>query len=69
MTSKTPKVVVFGSINADRSITVDRLPVKGETLSGSGGIVSVGGKGANSAVAASKLGSKVSFIVCVGAKL
>lgn len=55
-------IVVCGSINADRYVEVDRLPGKGETLSGSGGFTSVGGKSANCAAAIGKLGGNVSFV-------
>ncbi len=60
------KIVVIGSINTDLVITTDRMPKIGETISGSGFSVNCGGKGANQAVAAAKLGGNVSFIGAVG---
>jgi len=59
------KIVVCGSINSDFYFEVDRMPVKGETIQGTGGNASVGGKGANSAVAASLLGGHGSSFVGV----
>jgi ribokinase len=60
-------IAVFGSINMDITAYVDRLPLPGETLHGSSYIVGLGGKGANQAVAARKLGSEVAFICRIGA--
>lgn len=60
------KLVVVGSINADVVIHTQRHPQPGETLVGSGGQVSAGGKGANQAVAAARLGADVSFVGAVG---
>lgn len=60
------KIVVCGSINSDFYFEVDRMPVKGETIQGTGGNASVGGKGANSAVAASLLGGQSSFVGVLG---
>ena len=58
--------VVIGSINTDLVINTDRMPKIGETISGSGFSTNCGGKGANQAVAAAKLGSNVTFIGAVG---
>lgn len=52
-------IVVVGSINADLTINVERHPLPGETLLGGGGGITPGGKGANQAVAAARLGSEV----------
>ncbi len=60
-------VAVFGSINMDVIAYLDRLPKPGETLHGSSYKMGLGGKGANQAVAARKLGSTVHFIGRVGA--
>lgn len=60
------KIVVIGSINTDLVISTDRMPQVGETISGSGFATNCGGKGANQAVAAAKLGGDVTFIGAVG---
>lgn len=62
----TSKIVVVGSINADLTTNVRRHPRPGETLMGSGGVVSAGGKGANQAVAAALLGADVAMVGAVG---
>lgn len=61
------KVIVVGSLNMDLSITSPYMPKQGETVIGSGFIVSPGGKGANQAIAAARIGGNVSMIGCVGA--
>ncbi len=60
-------VAIFGSINMDVIAYLDRLPKPGETLHGSGYKMGLGGKGANQAAAARKLGSEVRFIGRTGA--
>lgn len=60
------KIVVVGSINMDIVTTTDRFPKVGETLYGISSTVLPGGKGANQAVAASRLGADVEMIGCVG---
>ena len=62
----TPGIVVVGSLNADLTIYTERLPQPGETVHGNGFAVNPGGKSANQAVAASKLGGRVSLIGAVG---
>ena len=62
-----PRVLVVGSANVDFTVTVDRLPREGETVSGGRLHVGHGGKGANQTVAARRLGAEVRFIGCVGA--
>ena len=54
---------VVGSINADLTVNVGRHPTPGETLMGSGGGITAGGKGANQAVAAAKLGTSVVLVL------
>ncbi|GMQ86284.1 MAG: ribokinase [Acidimicrobiia bacterium] len=59
-------IVVVGSINRDLIVTTETLPVAGETVLASRHIESPGGKGANQAVAASRLGAEVAFVGRVG---
>ncbi|WP_168565563.1 ribokinase [Crateriforma spongiae] len=60
------KIVVVGSINTDMVIRTRRLPGPGETVLGGTFLMNPGGKGANQAVAAAKLGGDVVFIGKVG---
>lgn len=64
MTRRT--VVVLGSANVDLVVQVDRRPVGGETILGSDLVTTPGGKGANQAVAAARIGGDVRFVGCVG---
>lgn len=59
-------VLVVGSVNADLVIGVDRRPAAGETVLGSDLATYPGGKGANQAVAAARLGARVAFVGRVG---
>ncbi|WP_448058857.1 ribokinase [Cellulomonas hominis] len=59
-------VVVVGSANVDLVVEVARRPAAGETLLGSDLVTTPGGKGANQAVAAGRLGAEVAFVGCVG---
>ncbi|XMB85979.1 ribokinase [Mycoplasmatota bacterium WC44] len=59
-------IVVIGSINTDLITTCEHFPKVGETIIGSDFKTLPGGKGANQAVCAAKLGEKVSFIGCLG---
>jgi ribokinase len=60
------QVVVVGSINADVVLRVPRLPGAGETVLAREQAGYPGGKGANQAVAAARLGATVAFVGCVG---
>ena len=61
-----PRIIVVGSSNTDMVLKMDRLPSPGETLIGDEFIMAAGGKGANQAVAAARLGGKVTFVARVG---
>ena len=61
-----PRVTVLGSLNIDISVTVPRLPEPGATVLGSAARFTPGGKGANQAVAAARLGAAVRMAGCVG---
>jgi ribokinase len=61
-----PRVVVVGSINADLVVVAERLPGPGETVSGGRFARHGGGKSANQAVAAARLGAQVALIGAVG---
>jgi len=61
-----PKVCVCGSVNMDVFGYVERLPAPGETLRGSRLVYAPGGKGANQAVAAARLGADVRFFGTLG---
>jgi len=60
------KIVVVGSLNMDLVISTPRVPAMGETILGNGFMTAPGGKGANQAVAAARLGGDVTMIGCVG---
>lgn len=59
-------VVVIGSMNMDYVVNVDKLPKKEETISATSLATSIGGKGANQAFAAKRLGAEVFMIGAVG---
>jgi ribokinase len=61
-----PRLTVIGSINLDLVARAARLPRPGETVSGASFSRVPGGKGANQAVAAARLGAKVALVGCVG---
>ena len=60
------RVCVIGSSNLDFTVSVPRLPGVGETVSGGTLVTSPGGKGANQAVAARRLGADVAFVTLLG---
>lgn len=60
------KIGVVGSINMDMTVKTERIPLKGETLKGEDLKYIPGGKGANQAVAAARLGADVEMFGCVG---
>lgn len=61
-----PAITVVGSSNTDMVIKADHLPVGGETILGGSFFMNPGGKGANQAVAAARLGGNVTFICKTG---
>jgi ribokinase len=61
-----PRIAVVGSANIDLVARCERLPRPGETITGAQLRRMPGGKGANQAVAAARLGAAVRFIGCVG---
>jgi len=62
----TPRITIVGSINIDLVLRTPRMPLLGETISGSGFRQVGGGKGANQAVAAARQGAEVHFVGAVG---
>jgi len=62
----SPSIVVVGSTNTDMVIKTSHLPQPGETILGGTFFMSAGGKGANQAVAAARLGGSVVFIAKTG---
>ncbi len=56
------RIIVIGSSNTDMVIKTEKLPVPGETILGGTFLMNPGGKGANQAVAAARLGGKITFI-------
>jgi ribokinase len=60
------EIIVVGSVNLDLSATVARLPEPGETITGATLSRFPGGKGANQALAARRLGADVRLVACVG---
>ncbi|WP_368397160.1 ribokinase [Streptomyces sclerotialus] len=59
-------VLVVGSANADLTVRVDRRPDAGETVLGTDLVESAGGKGANQAAAAARLGGRVALLARIG---
>jgi ribokinase len=62
----SPRLTVVGSVNLDLVARAERLPRPGETVTGATFSQIPGGKGANQAVAAARLGAVVTLIACVG---
>jgi ribokinase len=62
----SPKIVVIGSANTDMIVRVPRLPARGETVLGGQYSSAGGGKGANQAIAARRLGAEVTFVARIG---
>ena len=60
------KIVVVGSCNIDITVECDRWAKPGETIFGNRLTVNPGGKGANQAVAAARLGAEVKMVGCIG---
>ena len=63
---KTPRIVVVGSVNTDMVVKTQWIPKPGETVTGGQFVMAAGGKGANQAVAAARLGAEVTFVAKVG---
>jgi ribokinase len=61
-----PRVTIVGSFNTDLAVRTPRMPVGGETILGGGFKTGPGGKGANQAVAAARLGADTSMLVKLG---
>ena len=69
MTENTQKITVVGSTNTDMVIKAQRLPLPGETILGGSFFMAQGGKGANQAVAVSRLGGQLTFVAKTGADI
>jgi ribokinase len=59
-------ILIIGSSNTDMVIKTDKLPLPGETVLGGNFFMNAGGKGANQAVAAARLGGRVTLITKLG---
>jgi ribokinase len=66
ITPKMSRIVIIGSSNIDLTVKTSHIPAKGETIFGNNLEMAFGGKGANQAVAACRLGGDVSFIAKTG---
>ena len=60
------RIIVIGSSNTDMVIKSKKLPAPGETILGGTFLMNPGGKGANQAVAAARLGGNVTFVTKTG---
>ena len=65
----TPKIVVVGSSNTDMVVKSRKIPAPGETVTGGQFVLAPGGKGANQAVAAARLGADVTLVAKVGSDM
>lgn len=63
---KEPTICIVGSINMDLTITTTKMPMQGETVLGNEFATYPGGKGANQAIAAARLGANVNMIGAIG---
>lgn len=63
------KIIVIGSANTDMVVKSEKLPLPGETLLGGTFFMNAGGKGANQAVAAARMGGDVTFVAKVGSDI
>lgn len=66
MTARRPRIVVVGSANTDLVVRCGHIPRPGETVLGGELLQAQGGKGANQAVAAARLGAAVTFVARLG---
>lgn len=66
MDLQTGKILVIGSSNTDMVVKTSCFPKPGETILGGDFIMNPGGKGANQAVAAARLGANIKFITKIG---
>lgn len=63
------RVIVVGSANVDFVVQTPHIPRPGETVLGHGFVMAMGGKGANQAVGAARLGAEVTFVARVGSDI
>lgn len=64
---RRPRIVVVGSSNTDMVVKATRIPSPGETVLGGAFVMAPGGKGANQAVAAARLGAETTLVARLGA--
>jgi ribokinase len=65
--ARRSQLIVVGSINQDHFVYVDEFPAPGATILADSAALGLGGKGANQAIAAAAIGTRVSFVGAVGA--
>ncbi len=66
MNDYSSKILIVGSANTDMIVNVSHIPQPGETVLGGKFLTAAGGKGANQAVAAARLGGDADFMACLG---